>query len=434
MLKRLAISTLCCAAMAAPATSATFTEISDAFTRGDDETVDLTLDVNWEFLQRDGKIRREFRCLRDDADVANLCADGSAVVPVNEMQVRRIIHRLNVDASVAFWRYAQLSLRLPIVLLDQTALRFDEGITTVNSTVDASNRPSLFELPYTGTKRTGLGDLRFGMRFAPLNVTRDDTQPSWAVNIDLTVPTAEVKSPTNNAPGLGLWQIDVNTALSTRFTSWLEPYFQVGGVFRVPTASSDFEEYGNTQTLVSPGHSIGIALGTEFVPYEDHGNERSFTIDIGGSVDFRFEGRERTDLFEALGTSSCDARAAEPCELTTFSRGDVDPNTNRRRKTDGITDVEQYATFKTWVNLRYQVIRNLKLNVAFWFAHETPHFITTADAGEDLDNSGQVEESNDTGANEFNPVYSDHFDALGTRFMTANTLLFGANVSLMGKF
>ena len=69
----------------------------------------------------------------------------------------------------------------------------------------------------------------------------------------------------------------------------------------------------------------------------------------------------------------------------------------------------------------------------------------------DLDNLNQVEASNSqcvAGSpedpstnckcaqcvNEYNPVYNDAYDALGTRFRSANTFLWGVNVKLIGKF
>ena len=426
---------MACVSLTPVASAAEITDVLDAFARPSGSNVNASLSVGWEFLQREGVLRREFRCLKDDAQVASLCSDGSQVVEVDEMKVQRLVHVLNVDARLAFWRYAVLKLRVPVILHDQTKLRFASGVTPSNSSVDPANRPSLFDMPYTGAKRSGLGDLVVGVRVTPMNFTREETHPTWAIDVDVTFPTAGVKKGDNDAPGEGLWKVDVSTALSTRVMPWLEPYFKIGGIFRMPASNSLFQDYGGTQTLVSPGHGLNLTLGTEFIPYEDRDRERSFVIDVGASVDFTFEGREYTDLFEALATSPCDPRDAnQPCELTTFDRGDVDPATGRRRKTDGITDVEQYATFRWWIGMRYQIIEHLVFQARFALAHETSHYLTTADAGTDLDSSGQVEDTNAFNESEFNPVYADAFDSFGTRFLSADTFVYGVQVSLMGKF
>ncbi len=419
----------------APALASEMTDILDPFARSADAGLDFGLKVGWDMLHRGGDIRREFRCLSHDSQVGGLCPDGSTIIDVDELTTERVIHRLNVDATLAFWRYAQLHARLPLVLSDRTTLGFADGVYPGNSTVDPEDRPSLFNLPFTGEKRTGLADPIVGVRFAPMSWTRDFTRPTWAIGLDLTLPFASVKEADNTAVGEGVFAVEISSAVSSRFTDYLQPYFKVAGKLNIPTAKSLFDDYGKTQTLVGPGHELGITLGSEIIPFEDHGDERTFVFDLGGSVRFKFEGREYTDLFEALGTSKCDPRdTSEPCDLTTFTRGDIDPATGRRRKSDGITDVENYATFTGWFGLRYQMIKHLELTTRFTVGYETPHFLTAADAGKDLDGRNQVEPVNSNGENEFSPVYNENYDAIGTRFRTANTMLYGLTVSLMGKF
>ena len=87
-----------------------------------------------------------------------------------------------------------------------------------------------------------------------------------------------------------------------------------------------------------------------------------------------------------------------------------DASVDERRETDGVTDVEQYATLSSWVGLRYQLFEWLALRTSFSLAYEFPHFITFADAGRDLDGQDQVQPTNSQGFNEFNPVYADALD------------------------
>lgn len=429
-------------ALTTPCRAAEVTDIVDGFERSSDRTVDFTLTAGWAMEQRQGVIRREFRCLAHDTipgGGAELCPDGSRIIDANEMTVSRLVHRLDIDLRLGFWRVAEIHARLPIVLLDRTDLDFYEGVDPQNSTVDPYNQPSLFGLPNRGARRVGVDAFSLGARLAPLSLARDMLRPDWIVDIDLSIPAsafgADVREAGNHAVTEGVWEVSFATALSARPAAWVEPYFQVGADFRIPDRSSLFYDYGRTQTLLSPGHAFHFSVGTDFLPYEDRDKERAFIIDIGGSVDFQLEGRDYTDLFDALGTSGCDPRDSDaPCDLTTYDRGTLDPDTGFRRKTDGLTDVEQFATLSGWLGVRYQLLKWIHLAARFTVAHETAHFITFSDAGKDFDGDGVVEDSNGHGDNEFSPVYNDHYDALGARFRTGNVLVLGFQLALQGKF
>ncbi len=424
--------------VAPAALAADVTEVIDGFSRADDDVVDFSLEVEWEMQLRSGKILREFRCLAHDTVAgggADLCPGGSQVVLSRELTAARTTHLMNIDAAVAFWRFAMLRIRLPVVLSDQTTLDFDAGVTPTNSTVDPYNVPSLFGVPHTGPTRVGVMDPSLLIRFTPLNSAEDALRPTWAIDVGVTTAFVPVRKGGNKVPGEGIWKVDLGTSLASRLTSWVEPWFSAGGRLRFGGSSSLFEDYGATQTLVHPGSELRTSFGVQFVPWEDRVEETGFYVDLGAGVDYRFEGREYTDLFEALSTSACDPRdASEPCDLTTFDRGEIDPATGKRRKTNGITDVEQYATVKGTLGLRYQPVKYVVLRAGFDLAYEMPHYLTFADAGRDLDGVNDVQPSNSQGVNEFNPVYAEAFDSLGSRFRTGGMYTYGIRLSVEGKF
>jgi hypothetical protein len=426
---------------ALPAAASKLTSVIDSFERKLDSNLDFAITAGWDFSSQSGVIRREFRCISHDLGSGPFCPGQSQIIDVDELKVARDIHRFNVDLTLGFWRFAQLSINLPIVLADQTNLQFADGVDQFNSSVDPQDSPSLFSLGgndgqgFLGSERAGVADPTIGVRFTPYSWARDPTRPTWAIGLDLTMPVVSVKKADNDAVGEGVWKVVLSTAISSRAFSWFEPYFRVDGTFQMEAKDSLYQQYGKTQTLLSPGHQLGIALGTEFIVHEESKKEQSFIIDVGGSVRFQFEGRTYTDLFEALGTSSCDPRdTLDPCDLTTYSRGDIDPVTENTRKTDGLTDIEQYATVSGWLGFRWQIQKHVGLRAMFQIAHDTDHFLTTADAGKDLDGLNQVEKENSMGDNEYNPVYSDAYDSLGRRFLSGNIMRLGAQVSLMGKF
>ncbi|MEZ4265381.1 MAG: hypothetical protein R3F39_03300 [Myxococcota bacterium] len=439
---RLGATALALAFAAPGAHAARVTDVIDSFEREQEEPIDVVIDLEYGYSARRGAILREFRCLaHDQAVVGQFCTDGSRIEDARELDVVRIRQTLDLTLRLGIWRSAEFWLAVPIVISDQTKLSYADGVTAQSSTVDPQGTeppPSLFAVPSDGPDRSGVGDPQFGVRLTPLSWARDPARATWALDLALTIPArakSGVKQANNASVGEGLWVVDLATAVSARPIPQVEPYAGVGGTLRMPHTNSLFDDYGATQTLVSPGHGIHTLIGVEFHPYEDRDREASFTIDVGGRLDYSFEGRNYTDLFDALGGSACDGRdSASPCSLTTFDRGDIDPDTGRPRKTDGITDVEQFGTLSAWVGVRYQPVRWVSLGARFDFAYELPHFLTFADAGKDLDGINQVQASNQSGQNEFNPVYNSHIDSLGSRFRTGGIRTMGFTLSLNGKF
>jgi hypothetical protein len=418
------------------------TDIVDGFPRTSDEKIDFAMTVGHAFEMKTGTIRREFRCLAHDTipgGGAELCPGGSRIIETDALAVERISHRLNVDMLLGFWRIAQLQLRIPVVVFDQTRLEFADGVDPQNSTVDPYNQASLFTVTNGGPVRLGLSDPVLSVRVAPFSLVRDDTRPSWTIDASLAFPASlfgiDVRQAGNTEVTHGLWRLDLGTGLSARPVPWVEPWFHVGASLRFADGSSRFEDLGQTQTLVTPGHVFNAQVGADFIPWEDRAGERAFIVELGASLRFQLEGRDYTDLFEALSSSPCDPRDPEVlCDRTTYTRGVVDSATGHRLKTDGITDVEQFAAIGGWIGLRIQVHRHLAIGATLRVGWEAPHFLTFADAGRDLDGDEIVEESNAAGLNEFNPVYNAHYDALGVRFRTAGATTLGLETSITAKF
>ncbi len=427
-----------------PARAAESTEIMDVFSRDAEAAIDTSISLSWEMEHREGRILREFSCLAHDnipGGGNELCPEGSRFLLGKEMVAERQTHLLFIDASIAYRRYFQASLRIPVVLHDLTTLEMDSagGVSSANSSVDPDNFPSLFSLPFTGSTRSGVKDPTLTFRVAPLSFARDKTQATWVIDVALTSGLVPVRQAGNAAVGEGTWRLDVGTAVSVRPEWWVEPWFRMDTFMRFQDAGSLFQNLADTQTLTSPGHAIAASLGTTFIPLEDVEGRSTLTIDVGGMIHYRFEGREYTELFEALGTSECDPSNPQPCDLTTYDLGaNSFLDGTERRKTDGVTDVEQYATASTWVNMRYQILEWVSVRAGFSFAYELPHFITFADAGEDKngDQVVQLEDPSDPVGqpNEYSPVYATALDGIGNRFRTGGMMTYSVMFGLEGKF
>jgi hypothetical protein len=391
------------AATPAAMAQAIVTDVIDA--ADDNDPFDATIQIRYEREVSEGNVTREV-------------ISDSQVVPNNEFSFNRTIQRMVINPRIGLYRDLELNIDIPIVFVDQTRLTVDLESATV-----AQGNPTLFPLDgdqFVGSERSGLGDMRFQFRYSPFNYQREITEPTWVIAIAYTAPTGDLKRANNHGVGEGLHQIGLSTVISRRAALWLEPYFSFHGTFRFPGGDTLFTNEGTTQTLIQPGSTLGLILGTELIPYENNETDSRFEIDLGFAADFVFEGREYTPLFEALGRSPCSAAPhASTCEDTAFTRsieegvGDL-----TAFHSNGITDVEQYGRLGGHVGLHYQPVKYIQLGATFGYTRTTPHLLTNADPGRDLDDSGAVElaridptDPNSPLVNEYSPTYIKLIDA-----------------------
>ena len=283
----IALLSLCVSSVQAIAAEAT--EIIDPFPRDGDAAVDTSVSLSWEMSHREGRILREFACLAHDnieGGGAELCPEGSQFLLGKEMVAVRQTHLLYIDTAIAYRRYFQASLRIPVVLHDLRELDMDHegGDTSANSTVDPDNFPSLFELPFTGSTRSGVKDPTLSFRVAPLSFARDPTRATWILDLAITSGLVPVREAANDAVGEGTWRLDFGTAVSVRPDWWVEPWFRMDTFMRFQDAGSLFQNLADTQTLTSPGHAIAASAGATFIPLEDVSGRSTLTVDVGGMI------------------------------------------------------------------------------------------------------------------------------------------------------
>jgi len=129
---------------------------------------------------------------------------------------------------------------------------FDTSVNPDDSTLAGQQLfPWAGNLDYT---HKGLGDLSIGLQWAPFSEERKNRFMSWLLGMNVTFPTAPVKTPegmnkltrssgtnyivpSGNAgkAGDGLFRFDFRTAVSKKY-SITEPYFQF--MFSLPVNSS----------------------------------------------------------------------------------------------------------------------------------------------------------------------------------------------------
>lgn len=470
---RLGLLALCLLPL--PSEAAELTDVLTSFDFDGDNPFDIKLDIKYEYTSETANI------LREDATTKEL-------VLANKLSYERTIQAMRFDLGIGLYKELEFRLDLPVVLSDQTTLGFHPDLTAgreydLIKNIDPSAEPwnlsadtkakTLFDVPFTGPTRSGLGDLGLGLRWAPRHRNRDPQYASWVVGAMLRLPTAAVKRAGNTAVGEGLLQVEVNTAISRRVASFFEPYFDLHGVLKVADSSSLFDQADeSTQTLEKPGNSIGLTMGAEFIPWEADGGKRKVSIELGFGLDYVFEGREYTELFEALGSSNCSS--VNGCYGTTYSaaiegydesirllKKQIGATTDANQKatlqtkldnmqqkyddlkagkdgglatTDGITDVEHYGIYSFFASIQARPVEYFSFGLAFRLASIQPHFITFADAGVDLDGDGSVTGENGDGDNEYNPKYIEELDQIGNRFKTSDKLNWSLIFNITGRY
>lgn len=408
------------------ALGANITDVIDAF--DGDKPWDGILGLRFVHQQITALITREQRIRTGDRSEV-----GYQIVDTRQLLSKQSVNFLNIDLRAGLYHDFELYVTLPIVIGWSSSLTYDDGVSGGNSLVDSPSIASLFSVPYESGSRAGIGDLILGLKVAPFHYDRDKLYPSWILGVEYQAPTGSVRTAGDGGVGSGLHALKLYTAISRRVVRWAEPYFKIDGTLRFPASGSPFNNERVTQTLVSPGHSLGLEIGTEFYPWRTPSDTGQYVaIDVGLVAAFTFEGREFTELFDALGTSGCDPAPDSACHRTQYTRGDKTAD-GARRKTDGVTDVEQYGRFGLKFGVAYQPLQFLKVRVGFNYFHTTSHFITFADAGKDLDGSGEVTSPNGEGLNEYNPFFNQEYDEFGRRFRVDDKNHYEFVLSIQGQ-
>jgi hypothetical protein len=437
MKRRLWVGILASWVLAVPAAAAERTSVMSSADGTD--RFDGTLSVRYDWAMRRSAIGREFPC---DPTVPG-CPATPATVSKPELDATRVTHTLDIDARIGLYHDLELRISLPVVLSDRTDLSFADGVDFTNSQIDDGSARRLFEVPHDGPSRTGVGDMRFALRWAPLAQWRQPRHPTLLLAAAYTAPTGTPRRPGNTAVGEGLHQVHIEVAAS-RLWRFVEPYFALHGDLRFPAPGRTlFRNYDDApQTRVGPGHVLGMALGAEWFPWRtvraDGKAERFARIDTGVSASYTFRGREYTDLFEALGTSPC---AGDPACVGSRSNKNMAAYDRTLagaqggpQSMDGLVDVASYGTIGAWVGAGVQPIPNLEIGLQFLYRHETAHLLTNADTGKDSDaGNDTIEWVNASGRNEYNPVFNSEVDEPGRRLRSSGADVFGVMVRISGK-
>src|SRR5882724_8880240 len=326
-------------------------QVVDAF--DDDDLFDLNLSLGYESTWTNSKILRE-SSLTD----SGFSDGGYSRANLNVAEYSERISRLNTRADIGLYKDLALIIRLPIILSDDRELKALSG-SGANQKLTLGGAPGeqLFSVPFKSPTRSGVEYLAVGLDVTPMNQARDSTKPTWLIGIEGRFDVSEPMHACNKSPaqlnansGLqGQSQVqcanpsDVNrngasgdypttnvdqnslegsfhggrkpgvsrgvTALEghtivSRRVKYIEPYGGFRALFEFQNSSSDYGATDLKGSLVNhPPLKGTMIFGLNVIPWEVREAFQRLAFDIRFTGMYVSEGRDYSELFDALGSS-----------------------------------------------------------------------------------------------------------------------------------
>jgi hypothetical protein len=425
--------------------TAEVTSVVDAFDK--DDPFDLNLTLGFEQTWKHADIRRETTLNQPGLSSGRFTADTENIASYSQQ-----ISTLNVGADVGIYRDLALIARLPIILQDAQSLGDLDGSSNNPQRLFDSNGQPIFTIPKGGSfqspTRSGVDWFSVGIDWAIFNQQRDLTKPTWVIGIEgrfgvgtplhacnatsgtniCPDPVHPTIAADNRSPGISraMDGVAAHTVFSRRF-GYVEPYTGLSMLAEFPQSGSDFGATSGYQgDLVNHPPLVGnFSLGMEVIPWERREQFQRFLFDFRATATYHSEGRDYTELFDALGsTTSQILRTPNPGGYTAGPKGTsvADPSQGSVYFT-GITDQLPYASLGGRFSVTWQAGEYIKFVSGVGLTYNQSHVITADQAC----NPSITDEPGASGACRSggtghvtgipNPNYRPTLDVPGNRFL-----------------
>jgi len=460
---------------------AEFTNVVDAFDA--DDVFDAQFSLGYQHTSKNATIRRETHSAQ-----AQLSSGGYTATNLDVADYSETTSRLNLELDLGIYHDIALIVRAPVILSNDRELTAT-GSSGTNQRFNLQGVPGeqLFSIPFTSPTRSGFEYLAIGVDFGILNQWRDETKPTWVLGFEgrfnisepmhacnANPPAGQVKCadqsdvnrdgiPNNvfegttplegnfsggREPGVsrGTTALEVHTYLSKR-VKYVEPYGGISALFEFQNADSDYGAADLKGSLVNhPPLQGSMVFGMEIIPWEILDQYQKLSVDARFTGTYRSEGRDYSELFDALGSS--DARSLRyPTYAQYQGTGDpanpsvVNPN-SQRVYSNGITDVQAHGTYMLSTGVTMQAAKYIKFNVGGGLTWAQGHVLTfdqpcNPDFDSDLGDAGPCRASLAGGTSATgipNPNYRAVIDTPGRRFRVADSTAFDAWVNAIVMF
>lgn len=436
--------------------TAEVTSVVDAFDRED--PFDLHITAGFQQMWKRADIHRE-----TELNQPGLSTGGFVPFTENVAAFSQNTSLLNLGVDVGLFRDLALTFRLPIILSDSRELTDLDGSSTNPQRLNDGSGTPLFSVPFKSPTRSGIDYFAVGLSFAALNQQRDVTKPTWVIGVEgrfgvgaalhacnadpkafdarTGTTVAECPEPGTGAardPGIsrGMYSIVGKSIISKRF-GWVEPYTGFEVLAEFPRSDTDFGiTNGLRGSLLNHPPIVGtFTIGLEVIPWERREGFQRLVVDFRVQGIYNSPGREYSELFDALGSSTAPTLTSpNPGGYTGGPNGIsvVDP-TQPKVNFTGITDQAGYGAFNAMVGLTWQAGEYIKFGASGGVRFNESHLITAGDPCNpnvtgDQATSGPCRAGDPTSGSQRvtgipNPNYRAIIDAPTRRFSVDNTVI-----------
>lgn len=395
-------------------------DVIDAFDDGDPFDVSVSLGFN--YSTKSAKILRETTIAQE-----GLATGGFTSNRMNVAEYSETTSRLIPEVHIGIYKDLAAYLRLPIVLDNSRRLQSLDGSADRLGVVFAGTPTSglpLQSLPFEAPDRSGVEYLAVGLEYDILNQARDRTKPTWLVGVEGRFSVGEPMHACNPAsvaagqvecadpgdinrngqrdddndsagagsarePGItrGTVGLELRTILSRR-VKYIEPYGGFSALFEFPLESSDYGLSDFEGSLVNHPPVVGTMIfGMMIIPWENREKFGRLTFDLRFTGEYRSEGRDYSELFDALG-SSMDPGLRNPnwAKYKANTTPGTDPNApvpgsvvdpaSEKVYFTGLTDVQAHGSYRASVSTTWQASKFVKFTAGVGFRHDQAHGIT----------------------------------------------------------
>jgi len=394
-----------------PAQGAEITRTISGFEDNASFPLGIDLQVGYDREQHRALINRENHQSGDIVDVA-------------ELRLTETTQTLPIRLAIGIWHDLEIHAMLPIVLgwtreYGYPSITDNASSTVFNNCVTRTGgydcaTAGAFYNPNNEVHRSGVGNLTVGTAFAVLSEKRDDTKPTWVIGFDYTFPLADAidpaltTSPTSpGAVGDKVQRFTPYMAMSKR-VGYVDPYLQfsasipriLGGFYsncdnpstlafpeNCPGGGDANSTWSRQDTGEDPPYYGTLVMGVELYAYDEPSKNQSLVVDLRGTGQFVSQGRYYNEMSDQLGK---------------------------------LLETEQYFHMGGTLGINARAAQYVELRLAASYFHDTDHFLTNENVGNDLNGNGRVDlpatPSTPDNTGELNPNYDFRWDGVGRRF------------------
>lgn len=442
------------------------TNVIDAFDDGD--MFDLSVSLGFEYSTKGARILRETHINQPGLTTGGFTSSLLNVAKYSETTTK-LVPRLDVGV----YKDLAVYLKLPIIVNNSRRLEdLDGSASRADVVLAGAPGETLFTLPFESPDRSGIEHIAVGIDLDILNQARDRTKPTWlfglegrftagspmhACNPNAPEPELECASSTDIdrdgihdsdlegsdltgvEPGVdrGTVGLELHTVLSKRI-KYVEPYGGFSVLFEFQNDSSDFGITDLEGSLVNhPPLQGTMMLGMMIIPWENREKYSRITADLRFTGTYKSEGRDYSELFDALGSSN--ARSLRNPNWAKFTANpDYDGTVNSARSVvdegsqktyfTGLSDVQAYGSYRGSASLTWQASDLVKFTFGIGYRHDQAHGIggdqpCNPEFKGDITKSGPCHSGDETRGDSIsatgvpNPNYRPTINAVGRRFV-----------------